>query len=208
MPCSLSLSSLRGAPCCRGDSFGGGARIGKLRGDARWFASLVVSFRSTFTGSGAAVSDSQSASPTPSVHAALHHLSRTIMYSGVGLVAATVLCGFQDASSFLAPALPAVAPAVSRQHSTQVSMAANEQLPADAKRYYVRPDRILDVVTSAPQLLLRLGSGALVDGYRCEYVSTAQLLLSVWRNYSVFMSLEVLCGTEPPFCLPRHKRSC
>lgn len=49
-------------------------------------------------------------------------------------------------------------------------MAVNDQLPAKAKRYYVRPDRILDVVTSAPQLLLRLGSGALVDGYRCEYV--------------------------------------
>ena len=43
-----------------------------------------------------------------------------------------------------------------------------DQLPAQAKRYYVRPDRILDVLTSAPQLLLRLGSGALVDGYQCE----------------------------------------
>lgn len=45
---------------------------------------------------------------------------------------------------------------------------AADPLPAEAKRYYVRPDRIIDVLLSAPQLLLRLGSGALVDGYRCE----------------------------------------
>lgn len=101
------------------------------------------------------------------------------MYSGVGLVAATVLCGFQESLGFLP--VPSVAPAVSRQrYSTKVSMAANDQLPADAKRYYVRPDRILDVVTSAPQLLFRLGSGALVDGYRCECV---RIRLHIGRNY-------------------------
>ncbi|CAN0026541.1 unnamed protein product [Ascophyllum nodosum] len=43
---------------------------------------------------------------------------------------------------------------------------ASTQLPAEAKRYYVRPDRILDVLTSAPQIIFRLGSGLLVDGYR------------------------------------------
>ncbi|CAM9710240.1 unnamed protein product [Scytosiphon promiscuus] len=58
-----------------------------------------------------------------------------------------------------------------QQQSTNVNvlnMAASkpDQLPSQAKRYFIRPDRILDVVTSAPQLLLRLGSGALVDGYR------------------------------------------
>ena len=67
---------------------------------------------------------------------------------------------------------------------------SNDQLPADAKRYYVRPDRILDVVTSAPQLLLRLGSGALVDGYRCEclHVSAATCV----TRPQLFMSLAVL----------------
>ncbi|CAM9962856.1 unnamed protein product, partial [Choristocarpus tenellus] len=42
------------------------------------------------------------------------------------------------------------------------------QLPSNAKRYFVRPDRILDVIGSAPQLLIRLGSGALVDGYKVK----------------------------------------
>lgn len=49
-----------------------------------------------------------------------------------------------------------------------MAAAKQDQLPAEAKRYYIRPDKIVDVLTSAPQLLLRLGSGALVDGYRCE----------------------------------------
>lgn len=105
------------------------------------------------------------------------------MYSGVGLVAATVLCGFQEASSFLPSTLPA--PAVSRhRYATKVTMAVNEQLPSEAKRYYVRPDRILDVVTSAPQLLLRLGSGALVDGYRCERDLTHRFadVACCWRS--------------------------
>lgn len=55
------------------------------------------------------------------------------------------------------------------RRGSSLSMAAEpDRLPAQAKRYYVRPDRILDVLTSAPQILLRLGSGALVDGYQCE----------------------------------------
>lgn len=69
------------------------------------------------------------------------------------------------------PSAAASAAAVARGRSgSALSMAAKpDQLPAQAKRYYVRPDRILDVLTSAPQLLLRLGSGALVDGYQCEW---------------------------------------
>lgn len=61
-----------------------------------------------------------------------------------------------------------------RHHSvpfttTALNMAqAPDQLPAEAKRYYARPDRVLDLLTSSPQLLFRLGSGALVDGYQCE----------------------------------------
>lgn len=57
--------------------------------------------------------------------------------------------------------------AAARDNLTSMKM-ASPQLPAEARRYYVRPDRILDVLGSAPQLLLRLGSGALVDGYGCE----------------------------------------
>lgn len=106
-----------------------------------------------------------------SVRATPQYLSRAIMYSGMGLAGATLLFGFQGSLGFLNPGLPSAAPAMSRhRYSTKVAMAANDQLPANAKRYYVRPDRILDVVTSAPQLLLRLGSGALVDGYRCKCV--------------------------------------
>lgn len=57
--------------------------------------------------------------------------------------------------------------AAARSSLTSMRMASS-QLPAEAKRYFVRQDRILDILGSAPQLLLRLGSGALVDGYRCE----------------------------------------
>ena len=57
--------------------------------------------------------------------------------------------------------------AASRGSLTSTKMAST-QLPAEAKRYYVRPDRILDVLTSSPQIIFRLGSGLLVDGYRCE----------------------------------------
>lgn len=35
----------------------------------------------------------------------------------------------------------------------------------DAKRFFVRPDRFLDIITSSFSLLLRLGSGATVSGY-------------------------------------------
>lgn len=62
-----------------------------------------------------------------------------------------------------------VSPAAVRRGSSLSMAAAPDQLPAQARRYYVRPDRVLDVLTSAPQLLFRLGSGALVDGYRCEF---------------------------------------
>lgn len=97
------------------------------------------------------------------------------MHSGGSVIVAILLFSFQEALSFLPPGLPSVALAGSRhQCSTKVTMAANDQLPADAKRYYVRSDRLLDIVTSAPQLLLRLGSGALVDGYRCECLYLAQ----------------------------------
>lgn len=89
------------------------------------------------------------------------------MYTAVSMIAAALLGSCQQAASFVPAAMPSTA-AVTRAVTTRLNMAVNDQLPANAKRYYVRPDIILDVVTSAPQLLLRLGSGALVDGYNCE----------------------------------------
>lgn len=57
-----------------------------------------------------------------------------------------------------------------RSERSSLRMAARpEQLPTQPKKYYIRPDRVLDVLSSAPQILLRLGSGALVDGYRCKW---------------------------------------
>lgn len=65
-------------------------------------------------------------------------------------------------------------PARSMSRSPALSMAqpkASDQLPAEAKRGFIRSDRVLDIATSIPQLLFRLGSGALVDGYKCEQTS-------------------------------------
>lgn len=95
----------------------------------------------------------------------------TTMHSAVSLIAVTFLCSCQLSFSFLRASLPSAAALVSSQpRSTKLTMAAAkpDQLPADAQRYYIRPDKLLDVLTSAPQLVLRLGSGALVDGYRGE----------------------------------------
>lgn len=57
---------------------------------------------------------------------------------------------------------------VARRSPLAMSMAskAKEQLPATATRFVVPPDRILDIIGSVPQALLRLGSGLLVDGYQ------------------------------------------
>lgn len=101
------------------------------------------------------------------------------MHTAVSLIAATFLSISQQTFSFLPSSLPTATSMVSSQRrSTKLTMAAAkpDQLPAEAKRYYVRPDRILDVLTSAPQLLLRLGSGALVDGYRCEQTAFPHFL--------------------------------
>lgn len=88
------------------------------------------------------------------------------MHSAVSAIATMLLVG--QTAAFLTSSLTAIA--VSQRSTNKLSMAATkpDQLPADAKRYYVRPDRFLDVLTSAPQLLFRLGSGALVDGYTGE----------------------------------------
>ncbi|CBJ31539.1 Putative uncharacterized protein [Ectocarpus siliculosus] len=85
------------------------------------------------------------------------------MHSAVSAIATMLLVG--RTAAFLTSSSAAIA--VSQRSTNKLSMAATkpDQLPADAKRYYVRPDRFLDVLTSAPQLLFRLGSGALVDGY-------------------------------------------
>lgn len=96
----------------------------------------------------------------------------TAMHSAVSLIAIMFLCSCQVTFSFLRTSLSFATGGVvsSQPRSTKLTMAAAkpDQLPADAKRYYVRPDRILDLLTSTPQVLLRLGSGALVDGYRGE----------------------------------------
>lgn len=59
---------------------------------------------------------------------------------------------------------------VARRNPLAMSMVTKgkEQLPAKAQRFVVPPDRILDIVGSVPQALLRLGSGLLVDGYQGE----------------------------------------
>lgn len=72
-----------------------------------------------------------------------------------------------------------------RGTSSSLNMAKGEELPAEAKRYYVRPDRVLDVLTSAPQLLLRLGSGALVDGYQGEDNRDATVCCLCTSNSSI-----------------------
>lgn len=92
-------------------------------------------------------------------------------------VAAAFICSCARSSAFsFVPSTLSRQPAQRSTNVNAVNMAASkqDQLPAKAKRYYVRPDRILDVATSAPQLLLRLGSGALVDGYRCEFSYMSQ----------------------------------
>lgn len=103
----------------------------------------------------------------------LGFLARTAMPSSFLVVAAAALlslCSRTQAFGVVPSAgAGSAATAVSRGRSALSMAAKPDQLPAKAKRYYVRPDRILDVLTSAPQLLLRLGSGALVDGYRCEW---------------------------------------
>ena len=90
--------------------------------------------------------------------------------SSLVLAAAALLslCSRTQAFGVVPSAGAGAAAAVARGRSALSMAVKPDQLPAQAKRYYVRPDRILDVLTSAPQLLLRLGSGALVDGYQCE----------------------------------------
>lgn len=89
------------------------------------------------------------------------------MYTTVSMVVVALAGSCQQVAGFVPAGL---VPSAAVTRTTRLTMAVNDQLPANAKRYYVRPDRILDVVTSAPQLLFRLGSGALVDGYNCECV--------------------------------------
>nr|WEU39140.1 glutathione S-transferase [Saccharina japonica] len=87
--------------------------------------------------------------------------------SSLAVATAALLSLCSRTQAFVGVPSASAAAAVARGQQSALSMAAKpDQLPAQAKRYYVRPDRILDVLTSAPQLLLRLGSGALVDGYR------------------------------------------
>lgn len=97
--------------------------------------------------------------------------ARTAMpSSSLAVATAALLSLCSRTQAFVGVPSASAAAAVARGQQSALSMAAKpDQLPAQAKRYYVRPDRILDVLTSAPQLLLRLGSGALVDGYRCEW---------------------------------------
>lgn len=96
--------------------------------------------------------------------------ARAAMPSSSLVVAAASLLSLCSRTRAFAVVSSAAAAAAVRSGRSALSMAAKpDQLPAQAKRYYVRPDRILDVLTSAPQLLLRLGSGALVDGYQCEW---------------------------------------
>lgn len=87
---------------------------------------------------------------------------------GMPLAIATLSCFRIQA--FHTPGVSSLVRVRQTQGPTSLSMVSkNDQLPAQAKRYYIRPDRLVDIVLSAPQLLLRLGSGALVDGYNCEW---------------------------------------
>ena len=98
-------------------------------------------------------------------------------FSSLAVATAALMSLCSRTQAFVGVPSASAAAAGARGRSALSMAEKPDQLPAQAKRYYVRPDRILDVLTSAPQLLLRLGSGALVDGYQCERV------VLLWFSY-------------------------
>lgn len=93
-----------------------------------------------------------------------------IDFRAMSLLTAFLLCTSAGVSAFRVTSA-VVSSHTRRQHSRYAfTMTANPRdlLPEDAKRGYVRPDRLLDIISCTPQLLLRLGSGAFVDGYKRE----------------------------------------
>lgn len=107
--------------------------------------------------------------------------------SCLAVVTAALISLCSRTQAFVGVPSASAAAAVARGQSALSMAAKPDQLPAQAKRYYVRSDRILDVLTSAPQLLLRLGSGALVDGYQGERM----VLLVLVRILVRFLPLKV-----------------